>query len=73
MDFFVSVAKAIKSKLEDENIVFAFIGSGYDPINDYSVSIWVKGQIERSGLQDNLVILGKTKAYRKIVEGQIYS
>ena len=36
----------------ENNYIYAWIGSGYDPHNDFNVSIWLEDQIEKSGLKN---------------------
>ena len=41
VDLFVAVAALIKQQAPELNVQFAWIGSGYDPEHDLSVSIWL--------------------------------
>ena len=63
IDLFVSVAHHMNENSPNQNIKFAWIGDGYDPINDFNVSLWIKDQIERSGLGNQIRIL---KCYTNI-------
>ena len=68
VDLFVATAQQIRLQAPDLPIVFAWIGSGYDPDHDFSVSVWLKDQIERSGLSDGLVMLDESPAYTALIE-----
>ena len=48
VDLFVSIANIIMNNIGDKNIKFAWIGSGYDPVNDFNVSLWLDDQIENT-------------------------
>ena len=67
IDLFVSVAHHMKENYSNENIKFAWIGDGYDPINDFNVSLWIKDQIERSGLRNQLRILKCSHEYKRLM------
>ena len=41
---------------------------GYDPINDYSVSIWLEDQIIRSGQEEQITILESSIYYHDLIE-----
>ena len=51
VDIFVWVADQLRKHQNIEKVKFTWIGAGYDPINDFNVSLWIKDQIERSGLE----------------------
>ena len=67
IDLFVAVASQIKQKKYSANIKFAWMGGGYNPIDDFNVSIWIKDQIMRSGLSKDLKILNKSKDYTRLI------
>ena len=68
VDLFVAAAQQIQQQAGDLNIRFAWIGSGYDPNHDLNVSIWVKDQIERSGLSKKLLMLDASPAYNALIQ-----
>ena len=63
VDIYISVAAKIKKYGCKKNIHFAWIGAGYDPDNDFNVSLWLDDQIKRSGLTKDCKILDKSSAY----------
>ena len=67
LDLFVSVAFYIKERFPNQTIKFAWIGDGYDPTNDFNVSLWIKDQIERSGLKNQLRILKGSHEYKRLM------
>ena len=68
VDLFISVADQIVLQAPELNVQFAWIGSGYDPEHDFEVGIWLKDQIERSGLSGQLTMLKESPAYNALVE-----
>ena len=68
VDLFVSVADQIVRQAPELNVQFAWIGNGYDPEHDFNVGIWLKDQIERSGLSGQLTMLNESPAYNSLVE-----
>ena len=68
VDLFVAVAALIKQQAPELDVQFAWIGSGYDPDHDLSVSIWLQDQILRSGLEKELTMLDESPAYRALIE-----
>ena len=52
----------------DRKVKFLWVGGGYDPNNDFHVSLWVEDQIRKSGLDEILKILDHTDLYSNIVE-----
>ena len=68
VDLFVAVAAQITRHAPELAVQFAWIGSGYDPDHDLNVSIWLKDQIMRSGLEQQLVMLDESPAYRNLIE-----
>ena len=67
VDIFIAIAQIIDKNYKDKNIKFAWVGSGYDPENDYNVSIWLKDQIERSKLEDKVTILDAGEKYQDLI------
>ncbi len=68
VDLFISVACQIERRTKISKIKYAWIGSGYEPQTDYSVSIWLEDQIEKSGLSNKLVILPNSPIYEKLIK-----
>ena len=68
IDLFIAVAEQIRRDAPELDVQFAWIGSGYDPDHDLCVSAWVKDQISRSGLDDHLVMLDESPAYRDLIQ-----
>ena len=68
VDLFVAVAQQIVAAAPELPVQFAWIGNGYAPDHDFSVSVWVKDQIERSGLGGRLTMLDESAAYADLVE-----
>ena len=63
VDLFISTAARIYEKLENKDIVFIWLGSGYDPENDFNVSLWLDDQIKRLDLENKLFIFNETISY----------
>jgi len=68
IDLFIATASKILKNNKSKKIRFLWIGSGYDPINDFNISLWLKDQIYRSGLERELTIVGNSSAYNKILK-----
>ena len=68
IDIFVSVASEINRKVPNKEIQFAWIGEGYDPVNDFNVSLWIEDQINRSGLKEKMIILDNSTAYGELMK-----
>ena len=68
VDLFIATANLIKQLCPGQPIRFAWMGSGYDPDKDLNVSVWLRDQIERSGLENQLQMLGHSEAYKTVVE-----
>ena len=68
VDLFISVADQIKKNCPSRSILFVWIGSGYDPQFDFSVSLWLDDQIHRSELSQCLRILNHSTAYGELVK-----
>jgi hypothetical protein len=68
VDLFISVADQMRAHCPDLRLKFAWIGSGYDPINDFSVGLWLSDQIDRSGLENQLYMFDQSPAYDSLLE-----
>lgn len=68
VDLFIAVADQMRALCPDRQLKFAWIGSGYDPLYDFSVSLWLADQIQRSGLQGQLHMLDHSPAYGALLE-----
>lgn len=68
VDYFIAVADQIRTICGTKNVQFAWIGSGYSPQYDFSVSLWLEDQIKRSGLGHQLQILDHSPAYAELLE-----
>ena len=68
VDLFIAVADQLTQLCPDLPLEFAWIGSGYDPLYDYSVSLWIDDQIQRSGLSAHLRILDHSSAYSELMQ-----
>ena len=68
VDIFIAVAKQITHSIENKKVQFVWIGSGYDPNNDFNVSLWLKDQISRSELTDKLRIFDESSEYQSLME-----
>ena len=68
VDLFISVADQVRQYSTGKKYRFAWIGSGYDPINDYGVSIWLEDQINRSGLSEIVSMLENSPSYIDLIK-----
>jgi glycosyltransferase involved in cell wall biosynthesis len=68
VDLFIAVADQLRQRCPDQPLQFAWIGSGYDPLYDFSVSLWLDDQIQRSGLSGQLHILDHSPAYGDLLQ-----
>ena len=68
VDLFIDTAYKIKLKLPNRKIKFAWIGSGYDPINDFNVSLWIADQIDKYKLSNDLNILKPSRKYKNLMQ-----
>lgn len=66
VDHFIECANIISSLPKFNDWRFVWIGKGYDPDLDGNYSIFLKDQIERSGLSDRVIILGETDEIMKV-------
>ena len=67
VDLFIAVAAQIKQQVPELDVQFAWIGSGYAPDHDFNVSAWLKDQIIRSGLDNDLFMLPASPAYSELI------
>ena len=67
IDHFISIANYIVNRNKELDVVFVWLGSGYEPDNDFNVSIWLKDQILRSGLSNQFYMLPSTTAYSDFI------
>ena len=65
VDLFIAVAAALADR---SDLLFIWIGSGYDPEHDLTCSVWLQDQIQRSGLQDQLLMLPSSPAYGPLLQ-----
>lgn len=68
VDLFISVADQIRAHCPGVRLQFAWIGSDYEPLYDFSVSLWLDDQIQRSGLAGRLHMLDHSPAYGALLE-----
>ncbi len=68
VDLFIAMADQVRKECPDLPIQFAWIGSGYDPVYDFNVSLWLQDQISRSGLNDQMQILDHSPAYGALIK-----
>ncbi len=57
VDLFIAAAAKVVEEFGQDSATFLWVGDGYDPEKDYQTSIWLKDQIERSGLKDVVEII----------------
>ena len=68
VDIFISVANNINKAISNKSVRFLWIGDGYEPSYDFMVSLWLQDQIVRSGLNEKLLIIKNTSAYKQLVK-----
>jgi hypothetical protein len=68
VDLFIAVADQLRSHCPGVPLQFAWIGSDYAPLYDFSVSLWLEDQIQRSGLAGQLHMLDHSPAYGALLE-----
>lgn len=61
LDLFVMTAKLVKKRYRGD-FRFVWVGDGYDPDNDLNYAVYVKHEIENSGLGDSFVFLNHQKS-----------
>ena len=66
VDLFIAVAAALTQQRTD--VLFVWIGAGYDPESDLQCSAWLHDQIQRSNLQQQLLILPPSAAYGTLIQ-----
>jgi len=62
IDLFIECATRVIRSPGGEKCRFIWIGKGYDPEGDVAYSVYIKDQIERSGLKSHIVFIGETPA-----------
>jgi glycosyltransferase involved in cell wall biosynthesis len=68
VDLFVATAHRLQQLAPQRTLLFLWLGDGYDPEQDFTTSIWIEDQIQRSGLKDNLHILeGSATLYANLL------
>ena len=60
VDLFIEMATRVLQMPGSENIHFYWIGANYDPVRDFSYSIYLKDQIDRSGIGARMTMLRET-------------
>jgi len=68
VDLFIGVADKVIQICDNPQLRFAWIGSGYDPIQDFNVSLWLDDQIQRAGITSQVFILDHSEAYGDLLE-----
>ena len=68
IDLFIITATKIECSQKDKQIVYVWLGSGFDPENDFDVSLWLDDQIEKSGMRNKIFILDDSYSYPEYVE-----
>ena len=58
VDLFIAAADKVVQALGKDRVTFLWVGDNYNPETDTQTSLWLADQIRRSGLQDNLSIIG---------------
>ncbi len=59
VDLFVAAAAAIRRSKPQRKVHFVWVGHGYAPLRDMGYSIYLKEQVERAGLQDDVTFFGE--------------
>ena len=68
VDYFIAVCRKINLQCRNMKLRFAWIGSGFDPENDFNVSLWLNDQIKRSNLDGKLTIVNHSTAYDTLMQ-----
>ena len=68
VDLFIETVSRISKNAQGMKVKFAWIGSGYFPDYDFSYSVWLDDQINRSGLGGKLTMLDESPAYRELIK-----
>ena len=68
VDYFIAVCRKINLQCGNIKLRFAWIGSGFDPENDFNVSLWLNDQIKRSNLDGKLTIVNHSTAYDTLMQ-----
>jgi hypothetical protein len=67
VDVFLSVARYVKQKYEG-NVKFIWVGDGYNPVNDYSCSIWLQRDLKVYELVNDFIFLKHQKSLDTVFE-----
>ena len=68
VDFFVATAQRLQQLAPNRPLLFVWLGDGYDPEQDFTTSIWIEDQIQRSGLKQNLhIVKGSASLYTNLL------
>lgn len=54
VELFIAAARQFKA-MSDRDVRFAWVGGNYDPVRDIQYSVWLRDEIERSGLDNHVV------------------
>ena len=68
VDLFIATAASMADTTYSDALLFVWIGSGYDPLNDLTCSAWLQDQIQRSGLEHKLLMLPASAAYTTLLQ-----
>lgn len=60
VDLFIEIARQVVKAKPSVPVYFAWIGAGYKPDEDALYSVYLKDQLERSGLADRMVFISET-------------
>jgi glycosyltransferase involved in cell wall biosynthesis len=68
VDLFIAVAAAVLRARSATPFRFVWVGGGYDPITDHAYSTYLAEQIEKSGLDGNLVMLDEVSRLERVYD-----
>jgi glycosyltransferase involved in cell wall biosynthesis len=68
VDLFIAMAAEVRSRVQNRSTYFVWVGSGYDPDHDMGYSIYLKEQLERSGLDEQVIFLDELADLEPIYE-----
>jgi glycosyltransferase involved in cell wall biosynthesis len=68
VDLFIKCAARVIRVTDGPKCRFVWVGNGYDPENDPGYSVYLKDQIQRSGLQEHVFFLEETSAIEAAYE-----
>jgi hypothetical protein len=67
VDVFLSVARYVK-EMYDGDVKFIWVGDGYNPVNDYSCSIWLQRELKIYELVNDFIFLEHQKSLETIFD-----